>query len=82
MDDKLHQPYRMGWCWYAASFLRSEKQGPGVALSGSGPTVIDLCDRSCPQIGLAMQRAFEKHGILCKVMELTDSQTGAVNWSD
>ncbi len=80
MDDKLHQPYRMGLVPGMQQVFAAAKEAGalGVALSGSGPTVIALCDRSCPQIGLAMQKAFEKHGILCKVMELTVSQTGAV----
>ena len=80
MDDKLHQPYRMGLVPGMQQVFAAAKEAGalGVALSGSGPTVIALCDRSCPQIGLAMQRACEKHGILCKVMELTVSQTGAV----
>ena len=80
MCDKLHQPYRMDLVPGMQQVFTAAKEAGslGVALSGSGPTVIALCNGSCPQVGFAMQKAFEKHGILCKVMELTVSQTGAV----
>ena len=80
MCDKLHQPHRMDLVPGMQQVFTAAKEAGslGVALSGSGPTVIALCSGSCPQVGFAMQKAFEKHGILCKVMELTVSQTGAV----
>lgn len=80
MDDRLHQPFRIDLVpGIQEVFAVAKESGAlGVALSGSGPTVIALSDRSCSQVGLAMQKAFEKHGILSNVMELTVSQTGAV----
>jgi homoserine kinase len=80
MDDKLHQPYRMDLVpGMTEVFAAAREAGAlGVALSGSGPTVIALCCKSSPQVGWAMKNAFESSGIGCKVTELRPSQMGAV----
>lgn len=80
MDDKLHQPYRMDLVpGMTEVFAAAREAGAlGVALSGSGPTVIALCCQSSPRIGWAMKSAFERGGIGCKVMELRPCQMGAV----
>ncbi|HBT46440.1 MAG TPA: homoserine kinase [Peptococcaceae bacterium] len=79
MEDRLHQPYRLPLVpGMAAVFASALEAGAlAVTLSGSGPTVIAFCRGSRPQVGEAMKKAFEKHGVDCQVKELKPCPHGA-----
>ncbi|MCK5766841.1 MAG: homoserine kinase [Candidatus Atribacteria bacterium] len=73
MEDKLHQPFR-------ASFIPGIKEmfsqvrntgQAGIALSGSGPTVVSLTKRGSEKIiSQIMEDTFLKAGINCRVLVL------------
>ena len=73
MEDKLHQPFR-------ASFIPGIKEmfsqvrntgHAGIALSGSGPTVVSLTKRGSEKIiSQIMEDTFLKAGINCRVLVL------------
>lgn len=79
MEDKIHQPYRIPLVpgaldVFAAAIGAGAK---GVALSGSGPTIIALAVDQEENIGLAMMKAFLQHGITCSVRYLQPVNNGA-----
>lgn len=63
-QDRWHQPYREPLVpGLRAVFQAALEAGArGVALSGSGPSVIALVERGAEQIGRAMEGAFQWHG--------------------
>lgn len=78
--DRLHQPYREQFVpGLRAVFQAALAAGAkGVALSGSGPSVIALVDRGAEQVGTAMEAAFQWHGSDCRVVTLDLARQGAV----
>ncbi|MGI9953269.1 homoserine kinase [Moorellaceae bacterium AZ2] len=79
MEDRLHQPYRLPLVPGMSSVFAAAMEAGALAvtLSGSGPTVIAFCQGSCPQVGEAMKKAFQKHGVDCQVKELQPCSQGA-----
>jgi homoserine kinase len=79
MDDRLHQPYRAALvpgmteaiaAGYAANAL-------GVALSGSGPSLIALTQHETSAVAAALSDAFACQGITCETRILQPDTTGA-----
>jgi homoserine kinase len=79
MDDRLHQPYRAALvpgmleaiaAGYAANAL-------GVALSGSGPSLIALTQHEVSAVAIALSSAFAQHGIACETRILQPDTAGA-----
>jgi homoserine kinase len=78
MQDRMHQAYRQSLVPGLAEALATESQPGlvGVALSGSGPSVIALaCDR-LPQIGEAIANNFRSHGMPATVRLLEVDREG------
>ncbi|OCL27270.1 homoserine kinase [Orenia metallireducens] len=64
LDDKLHQPYRQNLVPGLAEILREVKSDTlGVAISGSGPTVIAFTLDDEEKIGKKMVDIFAEHGL-------------------
>jgi homoserine kinase len=78
MRDRLHQPYRARLVpGLDAVFSAARDAGArGVALSGSGPTVVAFGDGA--GIGAAMCRAFEAAGARCRSIDAEIDTDGAV----
>lgn len=76
--DRLHQPYRARLVpGLDAVFAAARKAGAdGVALSGSGPTVVAFGEAA--GIGEAMRRAFEAAGARCRAIEAGVDSDGTV----
>ncbi len=73
MEDRLHQPYRAPFIpGIEDMFSHIKETGlAGVALSGSGPSVVSLTKKGREEeISKIMKRAFLKAGITCRVLVL------------
>jgi aspartate kinase len=80
MQDRLHQPFRMPFIKGAKSiFSEVQKTGiAGVALSGSGPTIISLVkDGAEKEIIKIMRQTFRNAGITSQVKMLDPDLDGA-----
>lgn len=80
MRDRLHQPYRARLAPGLEDALRlnEELDSPGllgVALSGSGPTVVALAVDDFDQIGNAISQCFRSHGVDC-IYRVLDVERG------
>jgi len=86
MEDKLHQPFRFSYIpGINEMFVQVKKTGhAGIALSGSGPTVISLTKKSyATMISQIMEDAFLKAGIKSRVLILkTDFEGFRLNSND
>ncbi len=79
MEDKIHQPYRATYIpGLQEMFSQVKNTGyAGIALSGSGPTVISLTKRGTENIiSQIMGDAFLKAGINCRVLVLEPDLEG------
>jgi len=79
MEDKIHQPYRATYIpGLKEMFSQVKNTGyAGIALSGSGPTVISLTKRGTENIiSQIMGDAFLKAGINCRVLVLEPDLEG------
>ena len=83
MEDRLHQPYRTPFIpGIEDMFSQIKKTGlAGVALSGSGPSVVSLTKKGREEmISEIMKDAFLKAGINCRILVLeTDLEGTAVS---
>ncbi len=73
MEDRLHQPYRKPFIpGIDDMFLKIKETGlAGVALSGSGPSVVSLTKKGREEtISKIMKDAFLNAGITCRVLVL------------
>jgi len=73
MEDRLHQPYRVPFIpGIEEMFSQIKKTGlAGIALSGSGPSVVSLTKVSSEEaISKIMKDAFLKEGIACRILVL------------
>ncbi len=73
MEDRLHQPYRAPFIpGIEDMFSQIKKTGlAGVALSGSGPSVVSLTKVGSEEaISKIMKDAFLKAGITCRILVL------------
>jgi len=73
MEDKLHQPFRAPFIpGIEEMFSQIKRTGlAGVALSGSGPTVVSLTKRNAEKtISKIMKDTFLKVGVNCRILVL------------
>ncbi|GAI09923.1 unnamed protein product, partial [marine sediment metagenome] len=73
MEDKLHQPFRVPFIpGIEEIFSKIKRLGlAGVALSGSGPSIVSLTKKGSEQaISKIMKDAFLKKGINCRILVL------------
>ena len=73
MEDKLHQPYRIPFIpGVEEVFSKIKRRGlAGVALSGSGPTVVSLTKKGSENIiSEIIKDAFKKARITCRILVL------------
>jgi len=81
MEDRLHQPYRAPFIpGIEDIFLKIKKTGlAGVALSGSGPSVVSLTKKGQEEaIGKIMKDAFLYAGVTCRILVLETDLEGTV----
>jgi len=79
MQDRVHQPYRLGLIPGAENALQAALNAGalGAVLSGAGPSVIAFHAEKDAGISAAMQLAFEKENAPVRIFELATSDTGA-----
>lgn len=80
MQDRLHQPFRMPFIKGAKNiFSEFQKSGiAGVALSGSGPTIISLVKEGIEkEIIKIMRKTFSKAGVKSQIKVLDPDMDGA-----
>jgi homoserine kinase len=79
MQDRLHQPYRSRLVpGFHEVLERAREAGAlGVALSGSGPTIIALT-KSPQAVAQAMAETFEEHGVNVKTLITHPQERGAL----
>ncbi|HHT63367.1 MAG: homoserine kinase [Bacillota bacterium] len=80
MEDRLHQPYRMSLIpGMQDVFNQAKERGAlSVAISGAGPTLIAFVTGDGTEVAEAMVKAFKKHGISAKTLDLYPDVQGAV----
>ena len=78
MQDRMHQPYRQTLVPGLAEALATKRQPGlvGVALSGSGPSVMALASEHLPEIGEAIANSFRSHGMPATVRLLEVDREG------
>lgn len=79
MDDRLHEPFRrrLHPALNEMQAAAREAGALGTALSGSGSTVIALCEGDAQPAATAMRQACEEAGIECRDYVCMPSTTGA-----
>ncbi|WP_448535573.1 homoserine kinase [Pseudothermotoga sp.] len=83
MQDRLHQPYRSKLIpgFYEVLERAREAGALGVALSGSGPTMIALT-KSPQAVAKAMEETFKEHGVKVKTLITHPQERGALELVD
>jgi homoserine kinase len=78
MQDRMHQPFRQSLVPGLAEALATKPQPGlvGVALSGSGPSVIALALDHLPEIGETIANSFRSHGMPATVRTLEVDREG------
>lgn len=77
-DDKLHHPYRQQLVPGIERCLRLRKEGLlGVAISGSGSSVIGFATRNEQEIAEALQEIFVEEGIRAEARSTSADNSGA-----
>ena len=78
MQDRMHQPYRQTLVPGLAEALATKPQPGlvGIALSGSGPSVIALALDHLPEIGEVIANNFRSHGMPATVRLLEVDREG------
>ena len=78
-DDRLHQPYRQKLAPGIENALRYRHKGLlGIAISGSGSSVIGFAEKNKPEIGSELQKIFFQEGVKAEVLITSADNTGAV----
>jgi homoserine kinase len=79
MEDRLHQPYRLGLLPAASEMIQAAKQAGAAAavLSSAGPGVIAFTDTGLGRIEAAMQQAEKDQGFRNQGFLLSISCQGA-----
>jgi homoserine kinase len=80
MDDRLHQPYRKGLIRaYDVIVSEAEKAGAAaVCLSGAGPTMLAVCDKSVARtVAAAMRFALDSIDVPCDAVVVESDYGGA-----
>lgn len=77
--DRLHQPYRTRLVpgMIQAFHDALEAGADGVALSGSGPTLLAFAHKDPGQVGSAMAGAFSAAGVSCRIITSPVAAAGA-----
>ncbi len=80
MDDKIYQPLRKQFIPGFDEVLNQARAAgaKGAALSGAGPSVIAFALNREEAVGQAMQEAFNKNNVSCRIFYLNPNHTGAV----
>lgn len=80
VKDRLHQPYRSAYIEHMGeTFNEAYKYGAhAVWLSGSGPTIIALCEGDAKELANNMNMYFIKNNLKWKCRRLTIDNVGAV----
>jgi homoserine kinase len=77
-DDKLHQPYRQELVPGIERCLRLRREGLlGVAISGSGSSVIAFATRHEAEIARALQEIFAEEGVQAEARSTSADNSGA-----
>jgi homoserine kinase len=77
-DDKLHQPYRQELVPGIERCLRLRREGLlGVAISGSGSSVIAFATKNETEIAEALQEIFAEEGIQTEARSTSADNSGA-----
>jgi homoserine kinase len=78
MQDRMHQPFRQSLVPGLAEALATKPQPGlvGLALSGSGPSVIALALDHLPEIGETIANVFRSHGMPATVRTLEVDREG------
>jgi homoserine kinase len=78
MQDRIHQPFRRSLVPGLAEALATKRQPGlvGVALSGSGPSVIAFALDHLPEIGETIANSFRSHGMPATVRILDVDREG------
>jgi homoserine kinase len=78
MQDRMHQPYRQSLVPGLTEALATKPQPGliGLALSGSGPSVIALATDHLPEIGETIANSFRSHGMPATVRQLDVDREG------
>lgn len=79
LEDRLHQPYRSTLIpGMDAVFAAAHQEGAlGVALSGSGPSIVAFAQHNLSAIGRAMVEAFASHGVKARYLLTAPASNGA-----
>lgn len=79
MEDRLHQPYRAAAYPAMPHIIAAARQAGarGAALSGSGPSILALCDGPTSPVGAAMREAAARQGLESRLHELEIVEQGA-----
>lgn len=79
LEDRLHQPYRSPLIPGMEEVFQAARQAGalGVALSGSGPSIIAFAEDNLERIGAAMVNAFARHGIPARFVITRPAWQGA-----
>jgi homoserine kinase len=79
MEDRLHQPYRVpeGSPQAAVMAAALEAGASGVALSGSGPSILALCAGPTAPVATAMRESAARSGLSARARELAIVAAGA-----
>jgi homoserine kinase len=79
MQDRLHQPYRLGSIPGAKEALKAAVQSgaKSAVLSGAGPSILAITLEKEKEIGNAMKEAFSKSGVASKIIPTRISGIGA-----
>ncbi len=78
MTDRVHQPYRLSLIPGAAEVLDAagEAGALGTVLSGSGPTLLALCDGQAEPVMAAMRNIWAAHHVAAEVRLLPIDAAG------
>lgn len=82
-NDRLHQPYRQELVPGIARCLRWRQEGLlGIAISGSGSSVIAFAEKNETQIANELQKIFSGEGVETEVLFTSaDNDGAAITWN-
>ena len=76
MQDRIHQPYREKLVPGLREALQIKEKNTGIALSGSGPSIVVLSDRRLPEVKSRLKDIFNKRGHAVRLLELEPDSNG------
>ena len=77
LEDRMHQPYRMGLVPGLEEILRLRAPGLlGCALSGAGPSILVFYERGCQQVCDLVRQIFAFHGRNAEIIAAQIARTG------